>query len=164
MRLSVALTTWLGYSALLLAGSPQPVHADTYSFAASMHKDGGGNACFGWGDSAEGSVGLFPDTSSSCSSQRAIMPLYWRNFYFPWTVRTVSVRGKRLDSNAQISCTLYAVGGDGFVASQVTKSFTTTGAYTLLDFSITNVSSTSSSFLSCSMSGSSWLMNVTYNP
>lgn len=166
MRLSIALTTLVVCSAMSFAVSPEAAQADTYSFAAMMHKDVGANVCLGWGDSGEGSIGLFPESTSSCvaTGQRAIMPLYWRNFYFPWTVRTVSVRGKRLDSNASISCTLYSIGSNGVVNSQVTHSWTTTGSYSLVDFAITNVASTSSSILACSMSGSAWLMNVTYNP
>ena len=117
--------------------------------------------CFGWGDSAETDFGLF---SEGCAGQRAIMPLYWRNFYFPWTTRTVRVRAKRADSGSQVSCTLYAVGQDGVVASQDTKALTAVGTYDWIVLSVNQVYSTSTSFISCNATGTLKIMNVLYSP
>jgi hypothetical protein len=163
MRLSIALISLLGYTAIALGATARPVRADTYSFAAAMHKNGGGNVCLGWADSAETAVGMFSD--ADCPSEKAIMPLYWRTFGFSWTTRTVRVRAKRTSSSVQVSCTLYAVRSDGIVASQNTKTLTPVDAYGWIDLSVTNVTSTTTSFVACSMTGGkAYLLNVSYSP
>lgn len=160
MRVATQGLILLVYLAVSLSTSPRAVRADTFSFAAAMQREAG-PVCFGWGDSGEEQVGLF---SEGCSGQRAIMPLYWRNFYWSWTTRTVSVRAKRADSSSQVSCTLYAVGSNGVVASQDTKALTAVGSYDWIVLNVTQVLSTSTSFISCNATGGVKIMNVLYNP
>jgi hypothetical protein len=104
-------------------------------------------------------------SGSSCAFQTFVVPLYWSNFYSAGTYRTVQVRGRRSSSSADLSCTLFVINQNGFVASQAAGSLSTVGSHATLSLSVNNVSSTSTSFLACNMTaGNASLMNVQYSP
>ena len=162
MRKSLTIATWLGSFAVSIAALVPPADADSFSMSAGMQSDPG-PVCFQWGVIG---LGANKYTYPECFEQRYIMPLYWRNFYSASTNRTVQVRGRVGSTSSLMSCTLYVHGSNGAVVSQATASFpNTVSTYQSISLTVNNVSSSSTSYVSCSMLGDqTWLAKVDYAP
>jgi hypothetical protein len=105
-------------------------------------------------------------TDGACFNMNWVMPLYWRNFYTAATNRTVQVRGQVLDSNSLLGCTLYVFDANGTISSQAQGTFPVTGsAYGSISLTVNNVTSGSSSVVSCSSVGNgTHLLKVDWTP
>ncbi|HMJ11462.1 MAG TPA: hypothetical protein VK524_08635 [Polyangiaceae bacterium] len=163
MRTSLALITLLGYAAVSFGSLAPPARADSFSMAAGMQSEAG-QVCFDW-SVFPGGAGAFRVEDADCFSKNYIMPLYFRNFYSAGTNRTVQVRGKVPSSSSLMGCTMYVINSNGGIASQASATFPVTGAnYGSISLTVNNVLSTSTSFVSCTMIGQTYLLKVDYTP
>ena len=165
MRTSIASLGLLAYVAVCLASVPQAAHADAFAMAGGM-QSGSGPICYRWGTTPNGSIGAAKSPAASCSSQKYAMPLYWSNFFFSFTNRTVTVRGRRPTSASTLGCTLSVFSSNGVLISTASNSFAVTGAgYGNISLTVNNVLSTTSSFLTCTASGpETFLLKIDFTP
>lgn len=163
MRRSLGSIAVLGCLAASFAFFFHVAHAETYSAADGM-QNFGQPLCFKWVESS-GSMGVQRVSGSTCSNPTFVMPLYWKTFPGAGVNRTVNVRGLRSSSSAAFTCTLFVVNQDGLVSSQASASLSTVGSYALLPLVVNNVTSSTISFIACSISaGNATILNLEYAP
>jgi hypothetical protein len=163
MRSSTALISLFACVVAPLATAPQQALADTFPFVAGMQTNSGFK-CMDWNYFSEGAIGI---VKNGQTQSHFIMPVYWRTF--PSGTRTVRVRGKLNSAAGNLSCDLFVFDANGFVVSQNAKSFSFSGgsgSYAWVDLSVTGITTTTNSFISCGISdgGNAYLMMMSYTP
>ena len=170
MRRKILLVSMLACAAVSGGSFSPSARADTYSFASGIQSNAAshGEVCHRWATS-NGAVGLYYDENACCAgcNQHYYMPLYWRNFYSASTVRSVTVYGRRASSSADMDCALLVYNANGDLVSSDSAEFTAFGPnYSSITLDVTNVLSTSTSVISCTIwtSGNAWLLSAKWTP
>lgn len=160
-RVRIAL---LCVAAALLAPAPPAARAETFSMAAGKQTLSGAN-CYSFGV-LPGTVGASKDPSSSCLNQQYVMPLYWRTFLGAGVTRSVTVRGRVPSSSSIMGCTLSVFNASGSLVSSHSQNFSVTSGYSSITLNVTQITSTSTSFITCAALGpdANLLMKVDYAP
>ena len=163
MRRFIALISLLTCAVARFGIAPQPAQADTFPAVAGMQTNHEPRSMY-WNYFSQGAIGIVKGLPGE---SHFIMPIYWRTF--PSGTRTVHVRGKLLTASASLSCDLFVYDSQGNIVSQNFALFPFnggTGSYSWLDLSVTGVTTSTSSTLSCGISDDSnaYLMMVSYDP